>query len=637
MNSSKESHSNTQVTGKKIASKELLRLTTAGSVDDGKSTLIGRLLYDCGQVSDDQLEEMRRVSEIRNDKKLDFSLLTDGLRAEREQGITIDVAHRYFSTSSRQYIITDVPGHEQYTRNMVTGASTADVALILVDARKGILDQSRRHGFIASLLGIPHLLVAVNKMDLVDWSEECFHQIVQEYTEFSRKLRITDIRFVPICACQGDNVVSSSPSMSWYSGPSLLEQLETITIAADQNLVDFRFSVQCVLRPHQDFRGYAGRIASGNVSPGDSIVVLPSGIETTIENILTADGEKKEAKVNDSIVMTFADDVDVGRGDVIARVGNQPEVKRHFDAILCWMNDQKVLQNKNRYILQLGTQRVQAFVDKIHYRINVHTLHREKKISQFELNDIGRVSMELISPLVFDDYVKNRALGGFVLIDPQTHQTVAAGMIQGSGSEHLYETSSLHKQISSNVTWLERGIDVHMRENRNAHQAQCLWLTGLSASGKSTIAKALEEILFAEGKQVYLLDGDNVRHGLCGDLGFSQKERQENIRRVGHVARLFYDAGFVVICSFISPKRDVRDSVKSLFPLGAFHEIFIDCPLEECIKRDPKGLYKKALTGEIPEFTGVSAPYEEPLNPSLTIQTNRTKPLDAIAQIKDLL
>jgi bifunctional enzyme CysN/CysC len=617
--------------------RELLRFTTAGSVDDGKSTLIGRMLFDSKQIFQDQMDALERSSRLRGEENVNLALLTDGLRAEREQGITIDVAYRYFSTPRRKFIIADTPGHEQYTRNMVTGASTADLAVILIDARNGVLTQSRRHGFIASLLGIPHLLVAVNKMDLVGWSQEVFDKIVEDYTEFSEKLNVHDITFIPVSALLGDNVVEPSENMPWYQGETVLRHLETVTIAADRNLVDFRFPVQYVVRPHLDFRGYAGRISSGTIKPGEEIMVLPSGMSSKVKEIVTADGNLEEAFDGQSVILTLEDEIDISRGDMIVRKKNIPLVDTKFDAILSWMDEEKSLSTTNHYLLQQTTRLVSAYVRELTYRIDVNTLHRDKEAGSLELNEIGRVRIETSAPLFFDEYDRNRETGGFILIDPATNRTVAAGMIRGQVKDYEGPDRWQGREISSNVKWEQRLVTREMREARNQHEARCLWLTGLSGSGKTTIAKKLEKELFEEGKQVYLLDGDNMRHGLNGDLGFSEKDRHENIRRVGHVARLMYDAGFIVICCFISPKREVREAVKGFFPEGGFKEIYIECDLEECKRRDPKGLYEKAAKGEIENFTGVSAPYEKPMTPDLSIDTVEMQPDEAVRVIKRIL
>ena len=597
---------------------ELLRFTTAGSVDDGKSTLIGRMLYDSKAIFQDQMEALERSSRLRGEDSVNLALLTDGLRAEREQGITIDVAYRYFATPKRKFIIADTPGHEQYTRNMVTGASTADLAVVLIDARNGVLTQSRRHGFIASLLGIPHLLVCVNKMDLVDWSEDVFRDIVEEYTDFSKKLNIHDISFIPISALLGDNVVDKSTNMDWYDGVTVMHHLENVTISADRNLIDFRFPVQYVIRPHQDFRGFAGRIVSGIIRKGEDIISLPSRTESRIKSISTHDGELDEAYEGQSVVLSLEDEIDISRGDMIVRKGNVPSVGSSVEATVCWMDDSRMMKNGSSYVLQQNTRTVQSYIKTIRYKINVNSLHREAADS-IELNEIARVEIESAHPLYFDTYENNRHTGNFILIDPSSNLTVAAGMIV----REIRDTDGKSDAVSSNVFWEDRNVLQSERERKNGHSAAVYWFTGLSGSGKSAIAKALEKKLFDEGKQVYLLDGDNVRHGLNGDLGFSDTDRAENIRRIAHVARILYDAGFIVLCSFISPAREMREMARGLFPGGAFNEVYVKCSLEECIRRDPKGLYKKAFAGEIPNFTGISAGYEAPEAPELELDTEK--------------
>ena len=609
--------------------KELLRFTTAGSVDDGKSTLIGRLLYDTQAIYQDQLEALKNISQLRGEDEIDLALLTDGLRAEREQGITIDVAYRYFSTVRRKYIIADTPGHEQYTRNMVTGASTADVAIILIDARNGVLTQSRRHGFIASLLGIPHLVVAVNKMDLVGWSQEVFQCIVEEYKTFSQRLSIHDIVFIPISALHGDNVVTPSKNMPWYDGVTILKYLENVTISADRNLIDFRFPVQYVIRTNNDFRGFAGRISSGIIRRDDEVLILPSKIATRVKTIVTPDGEVAEAFAGQSVVLTLKDEIDLSRGEMLVRSGNLPYQLNLFEANLCWMDDSKPLSLKNHYILQHTTRKVHAFIIKLRYRINVNTLHREYT-QHLVFNEIGRVVIETAHPIFFDEYERNRETGSFILVDPMSNLTVAAGMIVKPILGTTIEEEGM--RLSSNIVWEDRNIKLQEREVRNGHPAHVFWFTGLSGSGKTTIARELERLLFKAGKQVYLLDGDNIRFGLNADLGFSERDRRENIRRIAHVARLMFDAGFIVLCSFISPHAEMRSYARSLFPDRRFSEIYVKCSLAECQRRDPKGLYQKALVGDIPLFTGISAPYEEPQDPDLILDTENNSPKILISQ-----
>jgi bifunctional enzyme CysN/CysC len=600
---------------------DLLRFSTAGSVDDGKSTLIGRLLYDTKSIFEDQMEAVERASRQRGDPYVDLALLTDGLRAEREQGITIDVAYRYFATPKRKFIIADTPGHIQYTRNMVTGASNAELAIILIDARKGVLTQSKRHGFISSLLQIPHILVAVNKMDLVDYSEEVFKQIVAEYTEFASKLTMLDLTYIPISALNGDNVVNKSANTPWYDGPTLLHHLENVNVGASRNLVDFRFPIQTVIRPHQDFRGFAGQIASGSIQPGEEVVVLPSGKKSRIKTVVTYGEELEEAFADDAVILTLEDEVDVSRGDMIVRTGNLPQVANQLECTLCWVNETP-LNTANAYILQHTTRQVRAFVSEINYRIDVDTLHRTPA-ETFHLNEIGRVKITTTTPLFFDPYPLNRVTGSFILIDPATNTTVAAGMIRRR-SRALDEVvaQQASRQRSTNVTWDSSQISREMRERQNGHKAAVLWFTGLSGSGKSTVARLLERRLFESGCHTVYLDGDNVRHGLNGDLGFSEKDRKENIRRVAEVAHLAFEHGNITLCTFISPFAADREFARSLLPQGRFVELYVKCDLEVAKRRDPKGLYARAMRGEIPEFTGVSSPYEEPRQAELVVETD---------------
>ena len=610
---------------------DLLRFTTAGSVDDGKSTLIGRLLLDSKAIFEDQIEAVERASRQRGDPYLDLALLTDGLRAEREQGITIDVAYRYFATPRRKFIIADTPGHIQYTRNMVTGASTAELAIILIDARKGVVTQSKRHGFLASLLEIPHVLVTVNKMDLVGYDESVYQRIVAEYAEFATKLSVQDMTFIPISALYGDNVVRKSEKMPWYDGPTLLHHLENVNVGATRNLVDFRFAVQVIVRPHQDLRGFAGQIASGTISPGEEVVVLPSGRTSRVRSILTYEKELGEAAAGDSIMLTLEDEIDISRGDMIVRKNNLPHVANQLECTVCWMNEEP-LNPGGSYILQHTTRQVRAFVSELNYRIDVDTLHREPA-KTLQLNEIGRMKITTTQPLFFDPYRLNRNTGGFILIDPYTNVTVAAGMIRRR-ARTLDEivTAEPERKRSSNVVWEGGEITREMRERRNGHRAAVLWLTGLSGSGKSTIARRLEQRLFDMGLHTSSLDGDNVRHGLNGDLGFSPEDRKENIRRVAEVARLNFENGHLALCTFISPYRSEREFARHLLPEGRFLEIYVKCDVEVCKRRDPKGLYARAIRGEIKEFTGISAPYEEPQNPEILVESD-VQSVDDIVEI----
>ena len=616
-------------------SMDMLRFTTAGSVDDGKSTLIGRLLYDSKAIFEDQMEAVERASKTRGDEYVDLALLTDGLRAEREQGITIDVAYRYFATPRRKFIIADTPGHIQYTRNMVTGASTAELAIILIDARNGVVTQSKRHGFIASLLQIPHILVAVNKMDLVDYDEKAYQDIVDEYTAFASKLSVQDLTFIPISALMGDNVVHKSAKTPWYEGPTLLHHLENVNVGSSRNLVDFRFPVQMAIRPNQNFRGFAGQIASGSIAPGEDVVVLPSGKTSRVRAVVAYEEELAEAVSGDSVILTLEDEIDISRGDMIVRKKNLPQVANQLECVLCWMNE-KPMDPNGSYIVQHTTRQVRAFVSELNYRIDVNTLHREQA-DTLHLNEIGRVKLTTTQPLYFDPYRLNRNTGSFILIDPHTNTTVAAGMIRRRSRDLDEIVTQPERQKSSNVVWEESQITRQMREERNGHKAAVLWFTGLSGSGKSTVARLLERRLFALGVKTMFLDGDNVRHGLNGDLGFSAEDRQENIRRVGEVAKLGFDHGDLVLCTFISPFQSDRDLAKVLVPEGRFFEIFVKCDIEVCKRRDPKGLYAKALSGEIAEFTGISSPYEEPVNPDLVVETDVKSTEEIVAHIIEAL
>ena len=603
-------------------SKSLLRVVTTGSVDDGKSTLIGRLLFETRAIFEDQFEALRRTSERRGDGEPDLALLLDGLSAEREQGITIDVAHRYFETSERKFILADCPGHVQYTRNMVTGASTADCAIILIDARNGVLTQSRRHGFLVSLLRVPHLVVAVNKMDLADYDESVFERIAAEYRAFAEKLEIGEITFIPVSALKGDNVTAPSARMPWYQGPTMLQFLERVSAVQHQNLIDFRFPVQLVLRPHQDFRGYSGRVASGTIRPGEEVVALPSGRSTRIREVLGPDGPLEEGFAGQSLVLTLEDELDVSRGDMLVRRLNLPQTGHSIQAILCWM-DSEPLDLQRQYLLKHTTRTVRATIGKLHHAIDVDTLHR-RTVPTLELNDIGRVEILAASPLFFDPYALNRGTGSFILVDPLSNRTVAAGLIRGA-TQDLKAIAEVPEKEPKATHLQENGWSISRteREARNGHRAAVLWFTGLSGAGKTTLARALEQRLHGLGCQTMLLDGDHVRHGLCRDLGFSREERSENIRRVGEVARLFFDVGHLVLCTFISPFAEDRARARHLIPDGNFLEIHVAAGLETCRQRDPNGLYGKAMRGEIPEFTGISSPYEAPVSPEIILDTER--------------
>jgi bifunctional enzyme CysN/CysC len=604
---------------------ELLRIATAGSVDDGKSTLIGRLLYDSKAIFEDQLSAVEATSHARGQDRPDLALLTDGLRAEREQGITIDVAYRYFATPKRKFIIADTPGHTQYTRNMVTGASTADVALVLIDARKGVLEQSRRHAFLASLLGIPHLVVCINKMDLVDFSQAVFEDIRDDFRAFAMKLEVNDLTFVPISALTGDNVVTRSAAMSWYEGSSLLHHLEEVHVSSDRNLIDARFPVQYVIRPQQqafhDYRGYAGTVAGGVFKAGDEVTVLPSGFSTTVEEITGPGGRPiAEAFAGQAVTIRLADNIDISRGDLLCRPANRPHSGQDIDAMICWMSADAALTPGARYTIQHTTRATRATIKQLDYRLDINTLHRDETADRLTLNEIGRVRLRTQQPLQFDAYRRNRDTGSFILIDEATNSTVAAGMITGP---------SLHE---SNVVWHSSAVS---RAER-ATPGSTVWLTGLSGSGKSTVGAELERRLVASGRPAYLLDGDNLRHGLNAGLGFSQPDRAENVRRVGEVARLFADAGVVAIVSLVSPYRTDRDLVRAAHEAAdlPFVEVFVDTPIELCEARDPKGMYAKARAGEITGFTGVDDPYEPPVRPELRLRPDDG---DAAAQARAVL
>ncbi len=612
------------------AEMDLLRFTTAGNVDDGKSTLIGRLLYDTKTIFEDQLRALEAASRRRGDDGLNLALLTDGLRAEREQNITIDVAYRYFATPRRKFIIADTPGHAQYTRNMVTGASTADLALILVDAQRGIQTQSRRHAFISSLLGIPHFLIAVNKMDLVGFREESYRAIVDEFTPFLAKLEVKDVVFIPVSALRGDNVVERSPGMPWYEGPTLLHHLETVNIAVDRNLLDFRLPVQCVIRPDPSFRGYAGRVASGVVRTGDEVVVLPSGRASRVSEVLGVNGAVEEAAAGESVVLAIEDDVDVSRGDMIVRRGNMPLIGVRFDAMLCWMAE-AALDPATRYVLMLNNRTTLAFVDRVEYRLDVDSLHRQAA-DVLLWNEIGRARIHTAQPVCFDPYGRNPDTGSFILVDPFTNATVAAGMIRGETREVAPAANAPRSAISPGVVWEPGGLSRADHELRNGHRAAVVWFTGLSGSGKTTLARALERRLFAAGCRTALLDGDTLRHGFCGDLGFSPADRMENIRRAGEVARLFSEQGSIVLCAFVSPFRADRDRVRELIGAERFLEVHVACDLEELRRRDTKGLYAASAAGALTNLTGLGQPYESPTAPALVLSTGEGVPVAELVE-----
>ena len=606
--------------------KGLLRFITCGSVDDGKSTLIGRLLYESKVLFDDQLAALESESKRfgTQGESLDFALLLDGLAAEREQRITIDVAYRYFATQRRKFIVADTPGHEQYTRNMVTGASTADAAVLLVDAHKGLLTQTRRHSFLVSILGIRHVALAVNKMDLVDYSEKQFRLIEAQYREFAARIGLPDVVCIPVSALKGDNILAPSDRTSWYHGPSLMGWLESVEIG-DERMRDgpFRLPVQWVNRPSQDFRGFAGTIAGGTVRPGDRVRVQPSGKESSVARIVAPGGDLAQAEAGEAVVLTLADEIDVSRGDVISAADAPAEVADQFEGIIVWMGEQPMLRGRG-YLLRAGTKTVGATIAPIRHRINVNTLEH-LAAEKLELNEIGVCELELDQRIAFDPYSENRDTGGFILIDRLTNQTVGAGMLR-------FALRRAH-----NIQVQHIAVDRSERAALKGQKACVLWLTGLSGAGKSTIANLVEARLHAMGRHTYLLDGDNVRHGLNKDLGFTAEDRVENIRRIAEVAKLMVDAGLIVLTSFISPFRAERLMARRLIGELEFREIFVDTPLSVAEERDPKGLYRKARRGEIKNFTGIDSPYEPPEAPEIRIDTTRLAPEEAADRILENL
>ncbi len=606
---------------------DLLRISTAGSVDDGKSTMIGRLLFEANGLYGDQLANVRKDSKRLKRPKLDLSLAMDGLKSEREQGITIDVAYRYFSTPKRHFIIADTPGHEQYTRNMATGASTSDLAVILVDARKGLLVQSKRHAFIVSLLGIKNIVVAVNKMDLVKYSQETFNRIVRDFEDFSGKLQISNIEYIPISALKGDNIVKKSKRMPWYKGFPLLGYLENIHIHSSRNLIDLRFPVQYVIRPNMDFRGYSGQLASGVIHKGDEIMVLPSQKKTCVRSIVSPRGEVPYAFAPQSVIVTTEDELDIARGDMIVHVSNLPKISREIETILVWM-DNSPLELGKVYWLKHTTQLIKCSLTNIQFSIDPSTLNRQEA-SFLKLNEIGRVTVQCFKSVFCDEYTRNRQTGSFILIDTATHATVAAGMIIERGrlpSMARPENTANPDRVN---LYPQEGEDLkRARENILKQRPVTFWFTGLSGSGKSTIAYETEKQLISRGHLCYVLDGDNVRHGLNRDLGFSPQDRTENIRRVAEVARLMNDAGVIVIAAFISPYREDRAQARRVVGEDNFVEVFIDTSLETCEKRDPKNLYEKARLGIVTEFTGVNAPYEPPKKPDIVLRSEETTVCD---------
>ena len=606
--------------------KTMLRFITCGSVDDGKSTLIGRLLYDSKMIFEDQLDALQADSKKvgTQGQEIDFALLVDGLAAEREQGITIDVAYRFFNTEKRKFIVADCPGHEQYTRNMVTGASTADLAVILIDARKGVLVQTRRHSYLCHLIGIKNIVLAVNKMDLVDYDQATFDKIVADYTEFAQSIGIDSFTAMPISGFKGDNITTLSDNTPWYKGPTLVEHLETVEVLSSVDAdKPFRLPVQWVNRPNLDFRGFSGLIATGAVKPGDKIRVLPSGKTSTVSRIVTFDGDLEEAVAGQSVTVCFEDEIDCSRGSVISIADNPPQTADQFETTIVWMADEALVPGR-AYWLKLGTQTVSATVQEPKYTVNVNTMeHMAAKT--LELNAIGVAEIATDKQIVFEPYADNRSLGGFILIDKMTNATVAAGMLNFS------------LRRSQNVHWQALDIGRKQHADLKNQKPAVLWFTGLSGSGKSTIANLVEKKLHRMNRHTFLLDGDNVRHGLNKDLGFTEADRIENIRRVGEVSKLMADAGLIVITAFISPFQADREMVRSMLPEGEFLEVFIDTPLKVAEARDVKGLYKKARSGELKNFTGIDSPYEAPRNPEIRIDTTQLSPEEAAELIVNTL
>ncbi len=605
--------------------KSLLRFITCGSVDDGKSTLIGRLLYDSKMIFEDQLAALEADSKKVGTQggDIDFALLVDGLAAEREQGITIDVAYRFFSTDKRKFIVADTPGHEQYTRNMVTGASTADLAIILIDARKGVLVQTRRHSYLVSLIGIKKVVLAINKMDLVDYSKDVFERIVEEYKAFAARIGLTDIVAIPISGLKGDNIATASEHTPWYHGPILMAYLETVEIEENAQSRPFRFPVQWVNRPNLDFRGFAGTLASGTIRKGDRIRVLPSARESTVTRIVTMEGDLDHAIAGQAVTLTLADEVDISRGDVLAKPDHLPAVADQFEATVIWMAADAMLPGRP-YWLKLGNKQVTATITEPKYKVNVNTLeHLAAK--KLELNEIGVCNLSIDQPVAFDPYNENRATGSFILIDRLTNATVGAGLLHFA------------LRRSQNIHWQALDVNKASRAEAKHQKPAILWFTGLSGAGKSTIANLVDKQLLALGKHTYLLDGDNVRHGLNRDLGFTDADRVENIRRVGEVSRLMVDAGLIVLVSFISPFRSERRMARGLVEAGEFFEVHVDTPLAVAEERDVKGLYKKARRGELKNFTGIDSPYEPPEHPEIYIDTTRSTPEQAASQVVEAL
>lgn len=601
--------------------KSLLRFITCGSVDDGKSTLIGRLLYESKMIFEDQLTALEQDSKKvgTQGENIDFALLVDGLAAEREQGITIDVAYRFFATEHRKFIVADTPGHEQYTRNMATGASTADLAVLLIDARQGVLTQTKRHAFIASQLGVRHIVLAVNKMDLVDYSENVFNEIVEDFKAFAAQLDIPNLHAIPVSALVGDNVVDGSRFMPWYEGPSLLGYLEGVDVEAEETSLPFRMPVQWVNRPDLDFRGYAGRIAGGIIRPGDDIRVLPSGKQSKIARIVTMDSDLDEAVSGQSVTLTLTDEIDISRGDVIATSETPPEISDQFDTTIIWLSEEPMLPGRS-YRMKTSSRLVSATVNVPKHKTDVNTLQK-LPAKTLQLNEIGNCTLAVDRPIAFDSYAKNRQTGSFILIDRMTNNTVGMGMI------------NFPLRRAANIHWQNLDINKAANAEQKGQNPAVLWFTGLSGSGKSTIANEVQRRLYATGRHSFILDGDNVRHGLNRDLGFTDADRVENIRRVAEVSKLMVEAGLITLVSFISPFRAERELARNLMEEGEFIEIFVNTPLSVAETRDPKGLYKKARAGNLKNFTGIDSPYEAPENPEIEINTAEMSVEDAAERV----
>lgn len=601
--------------------KSLLRFITCGSVDDGKSTLIGRLLYESKMIFEDQLTALEQDSKKvgTQGENIDFALLVDGLAAEREQGITIDVAYRFFATEHRKFIVADTPGHEQYTRNMATGASTADLAVLLIDARQGVLTQTKRHAFIASQLGVHHIVLAVNKMDLVDYSENVFNEIVEDFKAFAAQLDIPNLHAIPVSALVGDNVVDGSRFMPWYEGPSLLGYLEGVDVEAEETSLPFRMPVQWVNRPDLDFRGYAGRIAGGIIRPGDDIRVLPSGKQSKIARIVTMDSDLDEAVSGQSVTLTLTDEIDISRGDVIATSETPPEISDQFDTTIIWLSEEPMLPGRS-YRMKTSSRLVSATVNAPKHKTDVNTLQK-LPAKTLQLNEIGNCTLAVDRPIAFDSYAENRQTGSFILIDRMTNNTVGMGMI------------NFPLRRAANIHWQNLDINKAANAEQKGQNPAVLWFTGLSGSGKSTIANEVQRRLYATGRHSFILDGDNVRHGLNRDLGFTDADRVENIRRVAEVSKLMVEAGLITLVSFISPFRAERELARNLMEEGEFIEIFVNTPLSVAETRDPKGLYKKARAGNLKNFTGIDSPYEAPENPEIEINTAEMSVEDAAERV----